>query len=128
MNKRVVLLEDNKQCLELMEEILSDEGYHVIPINHYEGIDDIMEFGPQLILMDIRLSNGYGHLLCEDLKANAATNHIPVILVSGADNLEKIANDCHADNFLSKPFDLQNLLHLVKKYVLPDRHVLPRFE
>jgi DNA-binding response OmpR family regulator len=128
MDKRVVLLEDNKLCLELMEEILLDEGYHVIPINHYEAVANIIEFGPQLILLDIRLSDGYGHLLCGALKANTATNHIPVILVSCADTLEKIANECHADNFLSKPFDLQSLLHLVKRYVLPDTHTIPHFE
>ena len=75
-----------------------------------------MDFSPQLILLDIRLSNGYGHLLCEDLKSNAKTSHIPVILVSGADNLEKIAVDYKADGFLAKPFDMEDLIQMVKNY------------
>ena len=118
MNKRVLVLEDNKQSLDLIEEILAGEGYHVMAFNHYESVDNIFYFGPQLILLDIRLSDGYGHLLCEDLKADPATQSIPVILISAADNLEKIARDCHADDFLPKPFDMNDLLQKVKYYIV----------
>ncbi len=117
MRKRVLLLEDNKQSLDLIEEILSDEGYHVIAFDHYEPVDNIVDFDPQLILLDIRLSDGYGHLLCQDLKNDVRTKEIPVILVSGAGNLEKIARDSHADDFLPKPFDLQDLVEIVKRYI-----------
>jgi DNA-binding response OmpR family regulator len=117
MRKRVLLLEDNKQSLDLIEEILSDEGYHVIAFDHYESVDNIVDFDPQLILLDIRLSDGYGHLLCQDLKNDARTKEIPVILVSGAGNLEKIARDSHADDFLPKPFDLKDLVEIVKRYI-----------
>jgi CheY-like chemotaxis protein len=116
MSKRVLLLEDNKESLELIEEILTEEGYHVIAFDHYESVDHIIDFAPELILLDIRLSDGYGHLLCEDLKNDPKTKNTPVILVSGAGNLEKIARDCRADNFLSKPFDLEDLIQLVKQY------------
>jgi DNA-binding response OmpR family regulator len=117
MNKRILLLEDEKDILELIQEILEEEGYNVIAFNHYESVEEIIEFAPQLILLDIRLSNGYGHLLCGDLKANPKTSHIPVILVSGAGNLEKIARDYNADNFLAKPFDMEDLIGMVKQYV-----------
>lgn len=116
MSKRILLLEDEKEILELIQEILEGEGYNVIAFNHYESAGNIMDFDPQLILLDIRLSNGYGHLLCEDLKANPKTAHIPVILVSGASNLEKIAGDYKADGFLAKPFDMEDLIKMVKKY------------
>ena len=117
MSKRVLLLEDNKEIRELIEDILTGEGYQVIALNHYESVVDIIDFAPNLILLDIRLSNGYGHLLCQELKADPETKQIPVILVSAASNLEKIAKDSHADNFLSKPFDLQEFIDLVKKYI-----------
>jgi DNA-binding response OmpR family regulator len=116
MSKRVLLLEDNKESLDLIEEILTEEGYHVIAFDHYESVDHIIDFAPELILLDIRLSDGYGHLLCEDLKNDPKTKNTPVILVSGAGNLEKIARDCHADDFLSKPFDLEDLIQMVKLY------------
>jgi len=116
MSKRILLLEDEKEILELIQEILEEEGYNVIAFSHYESVEDIMDFSPQLILLDIRLSNGYGHLLCEDLKSNPKTSHIPVILVSGANNLEKIAADYKADGFLAKPFDMEDLIKMVKNY------------
>ncbi|MDB5133801.1 MAG: phoB 4 [Mucilaginibacter sp.] len=116
MSKRILLLEDEEKILELIQEILEAEGYNVIAFKHYESVEDIIEFAPGLILLDIRLSDGYGHLLCEDLKSNPKTTHIPVILVSGADNLEKIAQDYKADNYLSKPFSVDELVKMVKQY------------
>ena len=116
MSKRILLLEDEKNILDTIQEILEGEGYSVIAFNHYESVEAIIEFAPELILLDIRLSNGYGHLLCQDLKSNPLTADVPVILVSGADNLEKIAQDYKADNFLSKPFNLNDLISMVKLY------------
>jgi DNA-binding response OmpR family regulator len=116
MSKRILLLEDEEKILELIQEILEAEGYNVIAFKHYESVEEIIEFAPELILLDIRLSDGYGHLLCEDLKSNPRTSHIPVILVSGADNLEKIAQDYKADNYLSKPFSVDELVNMVKQY------------
>lgn len=117
MGKCIVILEDEKATLEMMEMALEDEGYDVIAINHHEPPEYIIDFAPQLILLDVRLSNGYGHLLCEDLKKNPRTSKIPVILVSGAGNLEKIAKDCNANNYLSKPFDMDELLKITRKYI-----------
>ena len=119
MSKRIVVLEDEKSILDLMEIALEEEGFDVIAINHYEPLEYFIDFDPQLILLDIRLSNGYGHILCEALKANQKTSMIPVILVSGADNLSKIAKDSKADGFLSKPFNVDELINCVKHYNIP---------
>ncbi len=116
MSKRIVVLEDEKSILDLMEIALEEEGFDVIAINHYEPAEYFIDFDPQLILLDIRLSNGYGHILRENLKANQKTSMIPVILVSGADNLSKIAKDSKADGFLSKPFNVDELINCVKHY------------
>jgi DNA-binding response OmpR family regulator len=116
MEKRILVLEDNKAILDLIELTLESEGYFVIGINHFEPLEYIIEFGPDLILLDVRLSDGYGHLLCKDLKANPVTTNIPVILVSGADNLATIAKECGANNHLSKPFNADDLLKIVREF------------
>ena len=116
MHKRILLIEDEKNILELMEMTLGDEGYDVFAINHYEPVDYIIEFAPNVVLLDVRLSDGYGHLLCKDLKENPLTSAITVILVSGAGNLEKIAHDYKADDYLSKPFSADELVNIVKQY------------
>jgi two-component system response regulator VicR len=122
MGKLIVVLEDEKAILELMEIALEEEGYDVIAINHHEPMEYFLDFDPQLILLDIRLSNGYGHTLCESLKANPLTSTIPVILVSGAENLVKIAAQCKADGYLSKPFNVDELINCVKQYNVPLAH------
>ena len=116
MIKRIIILEDEKDILELMEMALLEEGYEVISLNHHEPLEDLIEFAPELILVDVRLSNGYGHILCHDFKANPVTARIPVILISGADNLAKIAEECEADGFLPKPFSTYDLINLVRRY------------
>lgn len=113
MSKRILVLEDEVKILELMEMILEEEGHEVVAFNQYVPVDDVIEFGAQLIVLDIRLSNGYGHLLCKDLKANPSTSKIPVILVSGADNLATIAAECGADAYLQKPFGIEELIAIV---------------
>jgi len=119
MSKRIVILEDEKEILELMEIVLEEKGYEVVAINHHEPLDYLIDFSPELILLDIRLRNGYGHILCEDLKTDPVTSKIPVVLVSGADNLEKIANEYKADGYLSKPFNSKDLISCVGKYINP---------
>jgi DNA-binding response OmpR family regulator len=117
-----MVLEDEKSILDLMEIALEGEGFDVIAINHHEPVEYLIDFDPQLILLDIRLSNGYGHILCEDLKANPETSMIPVILVSGADNLDKIAKESKANGFLSKPFNVEDLINCVKQYDVLEVH------
>ncbi len=116
MGKKVVVLEDEESILEMIEIVLSEEGYDVVAINHHEPLEDLIDFEPQIILLDIRLSNGYGHILCKDLKSNPLTSSIPVILISGSANLDKIASDSNADSYLAKPFDMQQLINCVKKF------------
>ncbi len=116
MSKRILVLEDEEAILKMMEIVLGEQGFDVIGINHYEPLEYLIEFDPQIILLDIRLSNGYGHILCDDLKANPITAEIPVILISGAANLDVIAKEVKADNYLSKPFNVDELLNIVKLY------------
>ena len=116
MIKRIIVLEDEKDILELVEMALQEEGYEVITLNHHAPLEDLIEFAPELILLDVRLSNGYGHILCHDFKANPVTSGIPVILISGADNLAKIAEECEADDYLPKPFNTGDLINLVRRY------------
>ena len=114
--KRVMILEDDEDVLGLEEIILMGEGYNVIPFNHYQSPEYMIDFMPEVILLDVRLGDGYGHLLCKELKDNPNTSNIPVILVSGSTNLEHVAEEYFADSYLSKPFNINELVDAVKQY------------
>lgn len=116
MRKKIVVIEDDNDILDLIQYILEDEGYQVLKSNKPEHIDVIAEHQPSLVLLDDRLPGEYGHAICQRIKSNPHTQHIPVVLVSATRNLEKVAFDCRADDFLTKPFDLTDLLSLVKQY------------
>jgi len=111
-----MILEDDEELLGLEEKILMGEGYNVIPFNHYQTLEYMIDFRPEVILLDVRLGDGYGHLLCQELKSNPNTSNIPVILVSGSKNLKHVAEEYSADSFLSKPFDVSELVDAVKQF------------
>jgi DNA-binding response OmpR family regulator len=116
MNKNIVVIEDDRDILDMIQYILADEGYNVIGYDRLERLERIIEQQPSVILLDNRLATGYGDTLCLSLKSNDNTKHIPVIIVSASAGLEQIANNCKADAFLAKPFDLDALIKLVKHY------------
>ena len=119
MNKNVVVIEDDRDILDMIQYILADEGYNVSGFWHLEPMERIIEKNPSVILLDNRLGDGFGNTLCLSLKTNEETKHIPVVIVSASGGLEQIALKCNADAFLAKPFDLEDLIKIVKYYSDP---------
>jgi two-component system phosphate regulon response regulator PhoB len=115
--KRILIIEDDHDILDMMRYILEDEGYEVIGFSQAESLAEIIRLEPQLILLDERLPENPGHILCASIKAHPVTPNIPVILISAVMYLESIAANCQADNYIKKPFDLQDLTSLVNSYL-----------
>ncbi|MCX2430765.1 MULTISPECIES: response regulator [unclassified Pedobacter] len=108
---KILVIDDDQSVLDSLELLLESEGYHVKSINSPTLIaDSLMDFTPNLILMDIRLGNEDGRLLCNEMKQNSFTEHIPIILVTGLSFNEISKIDCMADAILGKPYHMQNLL------------------
>ena len=77
-----------------------------------------MEYNlPDLILLDVLLSGEDGSEICQRLKGNEQTRHIPIILLSAHTGLRETAERCGADDFLVKPFRLSALREVVKRYL-----------
>ena len=116
MKKLIVVIEDDRDILDLIQYILIEEGYKVIGYDRIERIESIIAKQPSLILLDNRLADGYGNTLCLELKSHVLGKNIPVILVSASGNLGQVAKACGADGILQKPFDLAELIAIVKRY------------
>jgi DNA-binding response OmpR family regulator len=112
----IVVIEDDRDILDIIQFILTNEGFEVIGCDHLLQLESIILKQPSVILLDDKLADGYGNTLCLELKSNPLTKSIPVILLSASNNLDQIVNACHADAFLNKPFDLRELVKLVKRY------------
>ena len=118
MSKQIVVVEDDADILALMQYILAEQGYQVICYSRPETAKELTQHRPSLILMDNRLTTmRSGNSFCAEIKADPSTNHIPVILVSASGDLEQIAEKCQADGFLSKPFNLDDLVGLVNLHI-----------
>ena len=105
-------VDDNKAILEVLEELLSWEGYEVIKLADGHHIFDVIEVvHPDLILLDVMLDTLDGREICMEIKNNKSIKHIPVIMISATHDLSTTLDNPGApDDFVEKPFDLDHLL------------------
>lgn len=114
--KSVLIADDDEDILDMMEMVLETEGYSVNTIIRAEEVLAIKEDLPDLILLDIWMSGVDGRDICRYLKSQPLTKHIPIILISANRDIEEIAITACADDFVCKPFDMDELLEKAAKY------------
>jgi CheY-like chemotaxis protein len=113
-NAKILLLEDDVDLTEIIKLIFEPEGFQVISSSVECYLEDIRQHKPDVIIADHLLSHSTtGSEICMALKADPATAHIPFIITSAVNNLPDIANECCADNFIEKPFDINYILKVV---------------
>ena len=109
--KRVLVVDDNLDILHLVQLILKNHGFEVLISPRGEDVVAKTEcFSPQVILLDVFLSGYDGREICRELKANPKTKDIPVIMFSAHTKREDIISECHADDFIAKPFEVTELV------------------
>ncbi|MFD0941284.1 response regulator [Pedobacter boryungensis] len=110
MKKRVLVVESNKDILELISIVLEEAGYKISLYRSEKDIfEHIVEFKPDAILLDIVKPTLEGTELCRRIKEAEGTNHIPVIVLSTHPQIERVKEVC-ADEVVPKPFDIDTLL------------------
>ncbi len=121
MPKRILIIDDDPDILDMLNLVFQDEGYNVVTSNTCTILDNVHEIAPDLLLLDVRIptSPKNGDQVCVELKSNNDTRKLPVLLVSGEVNLKEICAACGADDYLAKPYDLVNLsakVHQLMEY------------
>jgi DNA-binding response OmpR family regulator len=114
MTKKILLADDDASILEPIQMMLEDEGYQVDTTLSGE---DLLHLGPDLpdlLLLDIWMAGISGRDICQHLKQQESTRQMPVIIVSANRDTEQIAREAGADDFLLKPFDIDDLLNKVQ--------------
>ncbi|MBB6112578.1 response regulator [Mucilaginibacter lappiensis] len=124
MAKKILVIEDDKDIRDTIVYVLEEEGYEVIASDNARILKKVNDLEPDLILLDNWLtdwtSDLSGQQLSKALKNNPTTKHIPVILVSAINNLKEIAQAGEADGYIQKPFDLTELIEVVKRHITID--------
>jgi DNA-binding response OmpR family regulator len=123
LNKRILILDDNRDILDIVTEALSYEQFEVLDISLGSKLfDAVRDFKPDLVLLDHRLSDAKGSDLCRELKQMPEYKHIPVIIFSAYINAgDALSSDC--DGYLYKPFDLVELFGTVRRLLSTAKEV-----
>ena len=119
MTKRILIVDDDSDILEILSYILFEAGYETKILPHGETIiNDIEDFKPNLIVMDVMLAGMDGREICHSLKTNPSTSELPVILISGTHDLAASLHLPGAPNdFIAKPFSIDHLLAKIEEHI-----------
>ena len=116
--QKILIIEDDILFGEIMLRKIKDAGFDAeLVVDGGLGLQKIVEFIPDLILLDIWLLGEDGGQIAKLLKQKKETKHIPIIIMSANNETEKITNDAGANDFLLKPFNIDDLLYVVKKHI-----------
>lgn len=114
----VLIVDDNEQNLELLQAYLDELGGGPVRLarDGMQALASVEEDTPDIILLDIMMPRMSGYQVCEQLKGNAATRDIPVIMVTALSEVGDVerAVDAGADDFLTKPVNKLELLTRVR--------------
>lgn len=113
---KILVADDDPAILDSIKMILELEGYEVTTTVDGATIGRMFEEQPDLLLLDIWMSGQDGKDICRALKAQDTTRHIPIIMISASRDVAESARDAGADDFLTKPFEMEELLLKVKKF------------
>jgi len=116
----ILLVDDNEQNLELLgaflEEFETAGGTVRTAKDGLEALKAIQAKAPDALLLDVMMPRMSGFQLCSKLKADPATKHIPVMMVTALNEISDVerAMECGADDFISKPVNKVELVGRVK--------------
>ena len=116
MNKKILVADDDPAILHSIKMLLEDEGYNVETAVGDKTAQAVLDFLPDLILLDIWMSGMDGRDICKRLKSQPSTKHIPIIMISAHQDVKNIALESGADDFIAKPFDIFKMLEKVDHY------------
>ena len=116
MAKQIMVVDDDRNILEFMHLALALEGYDVrVSTTGRELRHADPRTLPDLILLDVKLIEEDGRVICKQLKTNEQTRDVPIIMLSAQVPERKLREECPADDVLAKPFDLETLLDKVEQ-------------
>ncbi|MBU1726302.1 MAG: response regulator [Candidatus Omnitrophica bacterium] len=117
MQKKILIVDDDREILEIVERILELKGYTIFTaLNGEEALRKVEGASPDLIILDLVLPLVSGEQVCRKIKRNPKTKDIPIIMLTGKDSEadEIIGRVLGADYYLTKPLGVEKLLQAIE--------------
>jgi CheY-like chemotaxis protein len=118
---RILIVDDERANRQLLEIMLEPEGYALsVATNGEEALAMVAQHPPDLIVLDVMMPGMNGYVVTARIKANSATRHVRVLLLSALQDQSSRAHGAGAgaDGFLPKPVDRRELCDLVRALLL----------
>jgi DNA-binding response OmpR family regulator len=121
---RILAVDDTPANIKLLDAVLTSHGYVVVAAaSGPEALSLVDEEAPDLVLLDILMPGMDGYEVCRRLRAQPATAHLPIIMITASETKEKVRGlEAGADDFLAKPFDQSELLARVRSLLRVKRY------
>lgn len=119
MGNMIYVLEDNMGIQDLVNYLLLTKGYDVHCFSSMRTFQQSLDKGncPDLFILDIMLPDGDGIEMSGKLKNSNTTQHIPILLMSAVLFNIDLSLPFSADDFINKPFDIDDFLSRVQKLI-----------
>ena len=119
--KKILVLDDNIDILEIVEEVLKYEHFNVTSLSKSVNFIELaLNILPDVVLLDYRLNDGDGGELCRQIKSHPKLKHIPVIMFSAyllkGNDFKKFG----CDAVICKPFDIDYLVEKINSLLTSD--------
>ena len=115
---KILVVDDTPSNVKLLADVLGAKGYAVVTAaSGADALDVVERERPDLVLLDVMMPGMSGYDVCRKLRANPATTMLPVVMITALDpGQERVKGiEAGADDFLSKPFSIKELIGIVRK-------------
>jgi twitching motility two-component system response regulator PilG len=115
---KILIVEDEEHLLALESILLTTRGYEVKGVlDGPSALESVASMKPDLILLDIMLPVMDGYEVCRQIKANEATCHIPIVMISAKDSAEDLVKgeQAGADGYITKPFKSLRVIETIQR-------------
>ena len=116
--KKILIVEDEESLLSLVTILLTSQGYKVEGVmDGYSALESVTTMKPDLILLDIMIPGIGGLEVCQQIKSNEATRHIPVILLTADKRKDSfvMGEQAGADWYVTKPFKSSMVIETIQR-------------
>ncbi|MGK7933323.1 MAG: diguanylate cyclase [Microcystaceae cyanobacterium] len=123
--KTILIIEDQPETLKEFPQLLTDKGYEVYQARDGEtAILEVNRRQPDLILLDVVIPKGDGYQVCETLKKSEQTKDIPIIFMSGLDEVEDKVQGFQLGgvDHVSKPFQAEEVIARINVHLQLCQH------
>lgn len=115
--KTVLVIDDDRDLLDLVTFLLEDEGYRVeTALDGLERLRKVEQKKPDLILLDMKMPAMNGWEFAREFHARY-DRQVPIVVLTAAENARKRAEEIGAQGWVGKPFNLDTLVQAGKRHI-----------